>query len=200
MWSVLVWLPFTGCRTRLLATGGDDAGAPTCAPDVPPRQRVTFHLHNASGADRFAVQDALGFCSPFAIDGLELGVPNVGCRQDVFGMLVIRLPPGDAFDLIWDGRHALPCQAVQDCTPWGGERSLIDWAWWQPVSSGRYRATFAVAATLPASCPPSTGNIVSCSTPPAGGPFLSLCIDSSLAVVDFALPATGQVDVDVPIH
>lgn len=108
-------------------------------------------------------------------------------------------------EFVWDGREMRSCTVAVDCATrgwpslgWGMEQR----GFLQPVAPGRYRAIFAAYDTPPPYCMPSgTDGRYTCSGGGSGGyggyPANALCTTSRTIAVEFDVPESGEVVVDV---
>lgn len=194
-----------------VADARSDVSPGTCATmpvtEMPSRATVRFRFAATSGW----VATAGRYCLPMAIErvdgtALQLG-STAGCLCECAAppppaVTAIRALDGTA-EVVWDGRALATCTNAVDCATRGWPGQGIQYetrAAMQPVAAGMYRATFPVYADAPRQCA-GTGTMLTCTTPPGppmiGGP-IALCSAPMRATVGFALPASGEVVVDVP--
>ncbi|MBK8170762.1 MAG: hypothetical protein IPK60_10540 [Sandaracinaceae bacterium] len=195
------------------ADAGPDAGAcvdpPTGVPfpaDVASTQTVTFHV---SGTGYLSTQGSIAGCSPFGVQQAGADIPLRGAYEclcecppppaDVAAQVVLL---GD-YDLTWDARRLLSYTTAWDCSthgwPGGGcQRDRHDV--FQPVEAGHYNARFGIHDELPAGCSEGEAGVYSCfSAGPGVIPTSGICPADRFIEVEFDLPASGNVDVNVTI-
>lgn len=109
--------------------------------------------------------------------------------------------------LTWDARELTTCwQTVQSINCVGytdGGLLRQEMAGWRPVSAGHYRAEFAVINSPPSNCSLAADGTGTCTptssfSPHYAPPSIDLCQTVRSRVVEFDLPATGEVAVTVP--
>ena len=114
----------------------------------------------------------------------------------------VTLDQAETPTLTWDARELEAHTACVDCAPLGWGNRTYDVALYRsvPVSSGTYRATFGVLDSPLTGCTLYSGTLVCGGTGQPGWPHpaeLSLCQAARTLSVDFVLPESGDVDVDV---
>jgi hypothetical protein len=186
-------------------------------PDDSSRQTVRFNFPAGSG---WLVTQGQG-CGPLDIEQvgsagsepLDLGLPyQVICEgpppPSTGATTVVDLSAGATAAVTWDARALVTYDVCTDCSAqgWTGEGVVHSTGgFYRAVSAGHYRATFSVAddvSTL--GCqrpPPGTSGPVYCNPPYDGGasygePY-ALCNAQRVITVEFDLPASGDVDVEV---
>ncbi|HMA97178.1 MAG TPA: hypothetical protein VKP30_31050 [Polyangiaceae bacterium] len=188
-------------------------GSPLPMPSLA-RQRVTFNLRNSSSETRFIVQ-AGASCNTFGIQGmtgtgedaLVLRVSSISCNGQCgrcscdapapSASEILAIEPGGTHAFEWDATAYASCQAPIATCP---EQSMTFYAR-QAVAPGTYRVLVPVATVLPTHCSPKGATGVFACSP--GG--LSVCVPlrvcplEKIVTVDFAVPESGDVQVDVPI-
>jgi hypothetical protein len=220
------WTPPAGCPGSTRDAGADvPVGTCTTGPvidpavDIASRQTVSFRFQ---GASYLITRGYL--CAPMRIESVTAAAPRPlaldmlavcplcanGCPA--FGPMQFteaRLEPdvNPVVMLTWDARALDTCTSYVDCALSGSGRPTPDYrlqthGWHRPVFSGRYRATFGFAdpSRLPTGCVVD-GNEIQCSRPTGPGPnptTWDLCPNSRTVSVEFDLPASGDLTVDVP--
>jgi hypothetical protein len=192
-------------------TGLECVAYPEPLPDIASRQ--TVHFHFVSSSSDYLVTSGIE-CGAFVVDRLD---SDGGAQALLLGMRAqciceCPVPPtpsvgsatalnqSAASVLSWDARELQPYQVCVDCGArgWFGASSYpYTFTWAAPVSSGRYRATFAVMNTLPATCLGQPADM-RCGSQYGGYSYASswLCPDASRTLsVEFDLPASGDLDV-----
>jgi hypothetical protein len=198
--------------------GGPDGEPPA---DVPSRAQVRFNFA-ASQAAGYLVVAGRG-CAPFTVEQVRGDGSTEMVRSGVtqyddcsgspppldFGTTsLVDLSTPRTAALSWDGRAVQVYNTCTDCsqggTVGGGILEQLAAGGSAPVDPGTYRARFAVlAAPDQVGCQLNPDGTASC-TPPYIGPTDGLydlppCPGGGrYLTVDFTLPASGQVDVDVP--
>lgn len=205
-----------------------DAPPPDVAPDAPPPDRPVGTCQTMPVAEvasratvRFRFRSSTGwlttagmFCAPFSIARVGGAEVTLGLPFQCICECPAPPPPGPSMlrraggtaELTWDGRGLATCTEAVDCSTrgWPGAGfQLTTRAVAQPVAPGRYRATFGFFDALPDECSAGGGDgTASCSRfgPPGfpGGRGWARCESERTVSVEFELPMTGEVTVDVP--
>jgi len=204
----------SGCLAQL---NGGDGGAlggegGVCAQDVPSKQVVTFRIQNTSTSERWILEDGFGWpCEGFSIahgDGAavhRLFTHPIVCEGSDSGPPIYRarrLAPGESAVVTWDARTWTACQEDRACDYFGDAHSMAWIGAAQPVGPGAYRVTVHASDVAPVGCADeSDAGDWRCNTgwPSAQAPFAAACSGGSPVVVSFTLPASGDVDVSVPL-
>lgn len=178
--------------------------------EMPSRATVRFRFRGTSGW--LATQGR--YCSGMVIERVGGGVvPRVfgaGCLCECAAppppsVSQVRALNG-AQELTWDGRGLVSCSVAVDCATRGWPGVGVQFTYqsvMQPVAAGRYRASFATYTEAPFNCRgDADAGMLDCTAPP-GPPMLghsgdSLCNADATLSVEFDLPASGEVVVDVP--
>jgi hypothetical protein len=209
------------------APPADAPPPPDVAPDAPPPDRPVGTCETMPVAEiasratvRFRFRSSMAwitsagmFCAPYSIARVGGGEVTLGLSFQCICECPAPPPPGPSMlrradgttELTWDGRGLVTCSEVVDCAMrgWPGAGfQLSARAAAQPVAPGRYRATFGLFDALPAGCNSGGDGTASCSRvgppmPPFGGPWMR-CEAQRTVSVEFELPMTGEVTVDVP--
>jgi hypothetical protein len=189
--------------------------------EIPSRQSVRFHF--AIGAPVFLVTRGQ-YCGSLAIDRVDTVSTPVTLALPFQCVCECAQPAVDAQSFVslhdaavppvvtWDARELHTCTRSVDCSAWarsggGGPYQDVTEGVSQPVSAGHYRATFIVYDTLPSACHEDPDGTGSCSEPDLGWHFqpppnYMLCWSPGMLrsiQVEFDLPASGDVDVMVPV-
>ena len=186
----------------------DASDATVCAsnelvvPNVASTQSVTFHVTGASG---YVITTGIN-CTPYAIrpmahdPGPNLHLALTQAAQIVCeGAQQLAIGEGSeisstATDIVWDARAIAGTYHIQvDCAThgWPGlgcEPQL--YAGSSPVAAGHYAATFGIYNSVP-SMMGFPGERF--------GDFADACTADRTVTVEFDLPASGNVDVDVVV-
>ena len=201
-----------------------DAPMGTCPGTLPTgtasRQTVRFHfVPGAAPALQGYVATAGFMCSEYGLERVSgtstspviLGLPYqciCECPAPPPAGVATAQAIGQTETIVtWDAREVHSCSTVVDCgmRGWPGAGfQFEEHAYSEPVAAWRFRATFAVLdPTLPSNCTVGGGGVVTCSQPaPMGssGVFAyNVCPGARTMQVDFDLPATGDVDVNVQL-
>jgi hypothetical protein len=199
----------------------------TCATapvrDIPSRHAVRFHFPSAFAG--YVATDGM-YCAAFTLARVTAGgtedVPRglafqciCECAPPAMGLSRLVAPALSPTPLVlrWDARAIRACNDYVDCAArgWPGAGYQLQWTGAsQPVSAGRYQATFAVYTTLPYGCVASptmdgtafcelSGDLVR----PGGWEYVTygMCEapgTPTTITAPFDLPTDGDVDVDVP--
>lgn len=195
---------------------GEDAGACVDDPTGPPvpvevasRQTVTFHV---TGSGYLGTRAGFSPCEVFSIDRGETNVPLVGAFQ----CLCECAPPGapalleyvalGEHDVVWDARELVSYTTAWDCAEhgWAGagcQRQRHDVR--QPVVAGHYTVRFPIDDELPSGCSagstPDTYVCDSATGPSEPSLSVNLCPSERYVEVEFDLPETGDIVVDVVV-
>jgi hypothetical protein len=194
---------------------GPAASLPRCS-DVPQevasRQTVTVVVRNDTTEDRYLITQGQ-WCTPFSVSALgnsgptELVLQGYGLADDICSVggcdmtapaptQVVLLRPGESYSLVWDARASAGCLApITACPDFVRPLSALE-----PVPAGDYRIT-AHANVSPPVCDGafpyapgcSPGMSAACYTAPTA------CSSEASASVDFSLPASGDVTVELPL-
>lgn len=198
--------------------GGAKADASPPPTEVPSAQTVTFHITNASNADRYIVVRGNN-CTSAEIDRLSDGgqtlIPTelgyqCPCECPMPGAALPtafqRLRPGESVTMTWDARGLTTWRQGTLCydgpSPSPRPSSSVTGVL-RPVEAGTYRITLGVELSLPAGCNGSgTGPEYPCDISYASNDMSELaprCTTSSIATVDFSLPTFGDVQATVEL-
>jgi hypothetical protein len=199
--------------TSLVGKCDDGSPLPVSASSV---QTVTFTLRNASGGTRYIVTEG-NQCTPFGIAWwtadswqgliLKVGTPTscngecnlCECDWPTPAPSAVRaLEPGDSYAFEWSATSYAVCS-----TPIAACPNKTMWvAAGQPVAPGRYRLSVPLADAVPTDCSPTSDTGKYTCSPGA----LSFCMWvqatcrlQSSASVEFTLPESGNIQVDVPL-
>lgn len=186
----------TGSSTT--SDSGSDAAA--CPTNQSASQTVTFRFQPGTTTKYVAV--AGQHCSAFSLtQGTKdfLTTPPFECGCECAGPqthVVQLMKPNDTF--AWPALTLATCTQPLACGNLGPVtgRSFPT----QRVVPGAYRMTFVTYDTLPAGCADSGDNI-GCGGAGGGNVStqLAACPGDRVATVDFSIPASGDVTVDVPL-
>lgn len=196
----------------MMADAGACVDPPSGVPvptDLPARQLVTFHV---TGSGYLALARGVAPCNPFSIFAGSTEVDQVGGLQVLCegavppSPTVTRYVQLGSHDLTWDARQLISYTTAYDCDAhgWPGrgctrERHDVH----QPVDAGHYSVRVAIDDELPGSCFAVEGEpgFFECSSGGSGGPpgggTPTTCPTARTYDVEFDLPASGNLDVDV---
>jgi hypothetical protein len=119
---------------------------------------------------------------------------------------VVDLTAGAEGVVAWDARYIVQYDVCTDCTAqgWPGEGVVHSTGgYYRAATAGHYRATFAVEDDIGSlGCQSFPDGTATCNPPYDGGasygqPY-DLCNAQRVVTVEFDLPATGDLDVEVP--
>lgn len=172
-------------------------------------QTVTFTLQNPS-TEPIWVPTSGFFCDTWAIQGMKRNLGwECGCECPNPGPPHIerleQLDPGETYTITWDARRLVPYTAPFDCFSIGWEGYIcVQEGAQQPVEAGDYTFVVGALTALPTDCGDNGDGTASCGSQGGGFDELPpsvqrLCDDMSTASKTFALPASGDVDVDVDL-
>jgi hypothetical protein len=190
----------------------DGTAIPTQSASV---QTVTFTLRTTSSATRY-IATAGAQCSTFAIgraaaldwEQLTLDVASISCNgrcamcncdsSKPLPREVIALEPGTTYSFDWDARSYVVCStpiaACPEQTQLFGEK--------QPAPPGRYKLWVPMAVTLPPECA-AADTVGSFTCRPSGMTSCSwsqpMCKMESQTSIEFTLPESGNIQVEVPL-
>lgn len=201
---------------------------PDVAPDAPPPDRPAGTCETMPVAEvasrasvRFRFRSSTGwlttagmFCAPYSIARVGGGEVALGLPFQCICECPAPPPPGPSVlrraegttELTWDGRGLVTCSDAVDCSMrgWpGAGYQLTTRAVAQPVAPGRYRATFGFFDALPSDCNGGDDGTAACSHfgPPGfppGQTAWARCESDRAVSVEFELPMTGEVTVELP--
>lgn len=185
--------------------------------EIPSAQTVTFHITNVSGADRYIVVMGNN-CTSAEIarlaDGGHTPIPQqtgfqCPCECPMPGAAlptVFHRVGVDSVTMTWDARGLLTWRdeiLCHDNPPLPPRRASVVAGVLRPVEAGTYRIALGVEPSLPAGCDGSgSGPEYRCAVSYASNDLSDLaprCETSTVATVDFSLPASGDVDVSVEL-
>jgi hypothetical protein len=185
----------------------DGTALPTAADSA---QTVTFTLRNTSSSTRYVA--TAGFqCSTFAVQRvgssdsliLDFGqIPAGWCepsscdQSSPVPSTVLALEPSGTYSFDWDARSYAWCETpIAECP----EKTKLATAL-QPVAPGAYRVSVPLADSVPSDCSASgEAGRYTCTPGGLSGCGPATCQMKSSTSIEFALPESGNVQVDVPL-
>lgn len=189
------------CGGSASTTTSTTTDAGSCPENQSPTQNVVFRFQPGTQVKYVAV--ASTFCSAFTLTQggtsfLTTRPFECGCECAGPSAHVDRLVKADG-TFTWPATTLTTCTLPLNCGQGLGlstQRSFPA----QRVTPGSYRMTFVTYAALPAGCV-DAGDAIPCSVSGSGvaSTSPSSCPGDGFVSVDFVVPASGDVTVDVPL-